>query len=708
MRHKTDRTKPMTLCDESILKHISLDTSLEPILFCKNTSVIKKNGKHRPRAVVCTELYLYIYKKKKLSKSLILSNQLAISNITTMNSTGPGEFQLKLKNEPIEELSIRDNNAVAMAKLLATHFIDVFRETERPRLNVIRQIGDNLVPSQNAFVKCVKFQSHVKKLPLSPTFTASLDYVISRALIHEAMGTGVSLDLGEIEGAASHQDLLFYGLCKCEYITRLLVPDWSSSGKSSWDGVGKFVSQSKTLKELETREPINASFKVFLSDARGNINSSLTSVVFSGSKYDESAMEEILTLVSECPKITTLRFDCALPSESVAVLSRQVEKLNHLRALELVNVPSLQIQSFDCLAVTVQCLKVANCGLDLTQIFELLQVTGVKLTEIDASGNRAHQKLNRETKLPPTLSSVIMRDIEWENGNLITFLEILEGHRGKGMKLDISKAHMSDEDWTEFETFMASHGFPKLTQFVYDENRMSPAIVEFMGRCPVLNCIRMRGSFGVSDDWITDFCSYIRKNRTLKELHINGTEKNRLGLGIKHILNAVKSSRLLQVLDISDQGIGVELLPMLADFFTANESVNELMIDGNNLLDLHGLERFVAKLKFRNFRVVLRIPTHDLFALAELGNLTPTMVKEITTDINELQECMNAQRRSFDDVDTGETETDSLSAMKGLYVDDRQWQRSLNYVRFGRQTFHYDRLNQKFGLKALVNKVRSK
>ena len=83
MRHKTDRTKPMTLHDESILKHISLDTSLEPILFCKNTSVIKKNGKHRPRAVVCTELYLYIYKKKKLSKTS--ENTRTVSNAWKKN-----------------------------------------------------------------------------------------------------------------------------------------------------------------------------------------------------------------------------------------------------------------------------------------------------------------------------------------------------------------------------------------------------------------------------------------------------------------------------------------------------------------------------------------------------------------------------------------------------------------------------------------------
>ena len=698
----------MELQDESLIKQVTnVDFTTEPILFCVNTGVMRK-GKRRPRVLLCTHYNLYVY-KKKFHKGLIPSTQAKLGNVTTMNSADPTQLQLLFKSEDMQELSISDDSTVSMARALAEHFMDVYWERHRPTMNVIRQDSDGLKESPDALLKCVKFQAMLKNTPLSERFATSLETLMSHLVIREAVCEDLTIDLGELDEAEKFQEFLFYALAKCRSFTKLVIPAWSTS---SWDKVAACVKMNKRLKQVESAQAIDKTFDTLINDLKTTPRLALNTLVLSGKNYSANSVERIVTMVTACPSVVKIRVTSGLETNAFEWMVTQLGNMGQVKYLELDRLASMPIQAISPMAQNMKAMSLTNCGIDVYDLLEQLSVEKVKIVQIDASGNVSKKPLSSDMPLPPTVASFVMRDIEWESGNLATFMEITGKHRYKWLKVDISGAKMSANDWLKFDDFMGSHSNRSLTHFVYDNNRMSESVVNFMKACPSLTCVWMQGSLGQADDCVPLFCEYLKSCTTLRTLHITGSLKTRLGSALKQILGTLKSSRSLQFLDINDHGIGRDLLPMLTDFFETNKSVTELMIDGNNILDLKGLEEFVGKLRVRNYRLQLHVPENDLCKMADVHSVPRKKVTEIVTRINELQECtrvfpFSAAPRADETGENLDDTPECLRGMQSFYVDDAIWEQSLNIGRLGNQDFHYQRVDKHFNLKLLIRKVRS-
>ena len=703
-----DKATFMELQDESLIKQVgNVDFATEPVLFCVNTGVVRK-GKRRPRVLLCTHYNLYVY-KKKFHKGLIPSTQAKLGNITSMSSADPTQLQLLFKSEDMQELTISDDSTVEMARALVEHFMDVYWERHRPTMNVIRQASDGLRESPDAFLKCVKFQAMLKNTPLSERFATSLEMLMARVMIREAVCEDLTMDLGELDDAEKYQEFLFYALAKCRSFTKLVIPAWSAS---SWEKVAACVKMSKRLKQLESALAIEKTFDTFVNDVKTNPRLSLNTFVLSGKNYTPTAIGKVVSMVQACPTIAKIRITSGLETNAFEWLVDQLSHLGQVKYLELDRLANMPIQAISPIAQNMKAMSLTNCGIDVYDLLEQLSLEKVKILQIDASGNFSRKPLSSDMPVPPTVASYVMREIEWESGNLATFMEITGKHRYKWLKIDISGAKMSDHDWLKFDDFMGSHSNRSLTHFVYDNNRMSASVVSFMKACPSLTCVWMQGSLDKGDDCVPVFCEYLKTCTTLRTLHITGSLKTRLGSSLKQILTTLKSSRSLQFLDIGDHGIGHDLLPMLLDFFETNQSVTELMLDGNNILDLKGLEEFVAKLRKRNYRLQLHVPENDLCKMAELQGVPREKVTEIVAAINELQECtrvfpFSAAPRADETGENVDNTPECLRGMQSFYVDDGIWEESLNIGRLGSQDFHYQRVDKHFNLKLLIRKVRS-
>jgi hypothetical protein len=128
--------------------------SLEPPLFCKTTT-LSRRAKGKSRAVLCTEFSLYLY-KKKFTKGYIPDGTYSLSKLAAINSSGPSSFSLQFDTE----LHFVDPHTPSIVKLLTSHMTDVRRVNDMPSMRVNGAAPENLVPSAQAFTKCIRFLAH--------------------------------------------------------------------------------------------------------------------------------------------------------------------------------------------------------------------------------------------------------------------------------------------------------------------------------------------------------------------------------------------------------------------------------------------------------------------------------------------------------------------------------------------------------------------
>ena len=622
----------MDLIDTSILQRLTdVDFNAEPVIFCRKTTTME-NGKRKPRVILCTDFYIRLYKAKKgpFQKKPILKKTWGIWQLQSLNSSASTRFELQFKND--ELVTFTDNETVKIARALATHLMDVSPE---PKLNcTVREITDGLCESHNAFAKCVAFQAAQNDQKLSQQFVASVsDLVVNAAALH-VMGADATIDLGKIAEASSYRKNLFTALAKSDVFTKLVLPDWGS-GKSAWEDAGFCFRQNRSIRELECQEEVKKlSFDFFVKDVRGNPKLPLETVVLSGELYDAQSVEKVMKLVEACPRIKTLKFVGGLTDDGIEALAQREDMLQKLEAVwfERVAVP---LDVCVIMGMNLKKLVVRNSGWDVADFIVVLLMDGLQLEEIDASYNTASRSFEKGA-FPQTLSSFIVSNVEWNNNNLVNFMELLETQNFQSFKLDISSAKMSEEDWERFDIYVGSHGSAMISEFVYNENRISGHLVKFLTMSPSLRCLRARGSLGAANDHITEFCSYISRSPVLDSLYLQGTKSCRLGNSTQRVLMAAKSSKALRCLDISDQEIGAELIPMLENFFESNQTVVEIIIDGNKLIDIQRFQAFIKSLRHRRLALDLHVPQADMLAATE-KNLTLEKLSHVMTQLQKLR-----------------------------------------------------------------------
>ena len=715
-----------SLCDAKIIKRLEgtsdqasakFNFQMDPVLFCKTTSVAVEKAKPAERIVLCTESRFCIFVKKAL-KPIELEVQHYLWDLESMKLMSwtdkkrrereNWEIQLKFKGNH-GRISIVDNQASRIVQVLGAHFRYVWRDEDQPAGDAMKQVVESEWSDPRAFWKCVNFQAGLRRRALFEDFIMSVEQWIKVSAIMESMGSEPTLDMRHIRQASSYEEILFYALSKYPKFKQLTVPDWSAGGISAWDDLAAVIGMSPYLKVLVTYEPLTEKFNDVIDSAASNPSLALEELVFAGSKYDEKAMKRIGRMGQTCRTLHTLSFTGELGQNEINALAFEMPRMERIERLELLGMHELDL---DELAINIPTLKYLNltfCNVELYDLFMVLGKNQLSLVEINASGNMATRILPKRTKLNPGLMRFIMREIEWKNNNLIALMDLLAA-RPAGVCLDISKAGMSEEAWRDFDEFLSKQTDRVISEFIYDENRMSRDVITFLKNCVFLSSISMRGSLNASDDLVNDFGVFLRKNRKLLELHLTGSETCKLGPTMKKILSEIKNSRSIRVLDIRDQNIGYELLPCLADFFQTNTSVSELLCDGNQLLDIHKLDEFVVDMKKRGYKLNVHVPEKDILALVQLNDISCERIRDIVADIRslgELEEIMPfSSVSSLTPACTVES-CDLFSFMRQAYLDDKEWQEGLNFAPLDGEKFHYDRLNKMTDIDKLFDKVRT-
>jgi hypothetical protein len=661
--------------DDSLQQQLpKSDFETEPLLFCKATSLVAQ-AKQKSRAILCTEFAIYLF-KQKAGRGYTQSNAIGFSKLSQLRSTA-STFSLTVEGV---DYVFEDPDAPAIAECLASHFRDVFLPSDLPIIDA----NDARDLSPSAFLKCVRFRAHLSGRRLSEAFVASAAAHCERVELAFHLGCYDTLDLSEFSEFESYADLVFYALPKHRAFSAIVLPRF-------FKGMAPFVSG---VKAIVIRDSVETDgFDGFVD------GSTLERVSLSGSRYEQPLLEAILRLES----VSMLAFEDGLTEDGARFVLERFPAGDRPRELALIAVPLPPLDSLCDFAGALRSLDISRCGVDISDLLTALsRCRAAGLQAVTAAGSTALRALPADLQIPASLARLAFPDVEWQNGALSSLFRVLSAP----IALDISRARQSADEWLAFHEFAASQTAFAAAELSYDGNPLSGEFLLLLGRAPSLACLSVSGCLSADDAILPDFCSFLKGNRTLTKLRIGGAGRT-LGAASKQVLEVLETNQRLRLLDIRDQGIGPELLPLLETFFRQNKTVDELFVDGNGIIDLQAFEALLTRLVARNWRLVLHAPVKDLLALGDVKGLSPAEAERIAGLLRQLGNCPDARPlASVVLAPIGTDPDDPLSGIRHAYIDDVAWHETLQFASMNDEAVHYDMLNDQFSFGALAAGLR--
>jgi hypothetical protein len=315
--------------------------------------------------------------------------------------------------------------------------------------------------------------------------------------------------------------------------------------------------------------------------------------------------------------------------------------------------------------------------------------------------------------IPPTIAHFRFADVDWQNGNLRALLQLLSAcsvrDKDGGCRLDISGICQTEEEWAAFDEFLTTYRAGSVGELVYDRNRLTRAFLIFVNRAPVLRSLSINGCLREDDEFLPELCRFFRRNRMLEEIHIRGIGECVLSASMRHVLEALSSSRQVVLLDLRDQEMGFCIFEVLQKFFNNNRSVEEIFLDGNTIIDIQSFEALLVEFGKRNTRLILHSPTKDLLSLFEVNNIAPSNAERLNRLICKLAEYQNTRPFSSTRIPTtcdSNDPSDVVYDIRHSYLEDMRWKEALNFTPCADEMTHYEILDTEFALDRLLSGLK--
>jgi hypothetical protein len=483
-----------------------------------------------------------------------------------------------------------------------------------------------------------------------------------------------------------------------------------------WTDLREFIRRNRTqITTLECRDSVENGFDLFVDAVQHGGTLSLEAASFGGSAYDKKFVDSVVRFATSHHSLNSVEIDGGLTSEGAAAALRLCEVRNVGR-LSFLNNPLLNVGVLIDRIDRIKKLNISNCGCDIFVILHgLSKRRECQLGHLNAGGNKSIQPLPAELRLPISLNSFCFGNCEWQNGNLKKLMLILSSHRiddrSNRFRLEVSNIRQSDADWADFDQFLATNQNFPITHFVYDGNKLSHSFLSFISHSSLMTSLSVNGCLAMNDELITEFCRYLKRNRTLEELHICGSDKAILGASMRQVFDALKFNQHIHVLDFRHQRLGFNLIPMIENFFVQNKSVDELFIDDNSLLDIQSFEVFLAHMCARNWKLLLHVPSNDLLSLFKMNNISPSKAERLICLLHQLENCQDS--RPFNSIaiaPIGEKvdPDEILYEIRDSFLEDTKWADSLNFALMADEMTHFQILDEEFDFAKLVQKLKQR
>ena len=309
------------------------------------------------------------------------------------------------------------------------------------------------------------------------------------------------------------------------------------------------------------------------------------------------------------------------------------------KAPVLLNMDYTKLLNFKALMAHGGCLKMlsmAFCGLEIQEVLEALESAHMnQLQFLNLSGNKCSARTKMTMKLPDSLFSVMVNDVVWSSGCLVSFFAMVMNSFVNGVRLSISRIQASDTEFNQLFALFGSIPYTPLNSLSWNENPVHENLIKLLEKSPYLVYLSLNRCLSSEDsDIIGKFADYIQATENLKYLRMRGGKGKFLEQHTGRILAAVQKSKI-EILDLSKSHCGDKGIADFRNCISNNSSLRIIDLDG---IDPSSLEEYQKLLELNQPKTNTRIsyPRKDINMLSETENVDPLKAALVIHDESEM------------------------------------------------------------------------
>lgn len=302
-----------------------------------------------------------------------------------------------------------------------------------------------------------------------------------------------------------------------------------------------------------------------------NIPIDFNSLVFINANFDSSQFTQFNTLFKRnVNEIKICKDDQPMPFDIIP---------NFFKAL---------IQS------QLKSLSLSYMNIDIASIFNLINGVDMQLEKLDLSGNFCSSIFTGKYNISSSLTSINLKSVQWEKNTLINLLgqQVFTSQ----VNINLSRASFKGDKFESFKELPESPPTPMITKLKWNHNPISSRILLFIEKYYFLDDVSFNECEIEEDDKILDSFAHFLEKKQLTRFSIVGTLKKFKTKMMFALRSPLMFHPNLSRLNISDNEIGDEGLPILRDIILQSESIVQVSFDSSGIQQPSSMIQFLNEI----------------------------------------------------------------------------------------------------------------
>ena len=387
-----------------------------------------------------------------------------------------------------------------------------------------------------------------------------------------------------------------------------------------------FFKEINYIKILSINSEKSSSFSDFIRNLKDDEQTKLKGISFTKSKFDNNDLQQL----SDCivaKSLTSLELNDAVQADSIPyminVFLPSLQNKSSLNSLSINNIPSIKIKNLLDSTINIRVLSVVNCGLYINDFFSYLSaMPNHKVTSLNLSKNylRPTQEI---FSIHNSIHTVIIDDTIFRDSSFVWLLNFLLRNLKDESSLSICGAEASDAEWKAVDLFLKrTSSAHHLKSLKWDGNELSDGFFVFLNQQGSnLEELSLSGCFN-NNHFIDSLAKFLRNAKHLTKFICKRYKQKQLGKLTKEISYALKYSKSLKYIDISNSFGGDECYEKLYYLLETLPNLEILVYDGLKPQSKDKIKEFITKVSRNDYETVASFPLHDIEYLHQEHLLT--------------------------------------------------------------------------------------
>ena len=369
------------------------------------------------------------------------------------------------------------------------------------------------------------------------------------------------------------------------FIQSVTVPPIISKDTDNYGFLIDFIAQPSYLRHIEIKGKTTDSFPEFMNQLKDNTRSRLNGISFTNSDFTIDHLMRI-NEAATARQLTSLGFHNAISQQAKIYFCStffSTQLMKTLKMLDLSGTTGLDCRVMFQKIRGISVLSLENCNTEIAEIFTALTMTSLpQLKVLNISGNPFTIPIPSSPNLPHNIHSIVASGITFPENHLVTFISFLFARFQKGLKLTLSNALASTDEWFRLFNFLQKTQYESLTALTWDSNPTYPPLFEFLARNRRLEYLSLSGCFYESNQTpIGSLADLLESTTSLRYLILRGNKTSYFGKYTVAVLTVIRQLTSLEKLDISFNNGGDESILALKILASELPHLKVLSYDGS-------------------------------------------------------------------------------------------------------------------------------